>query len=59
MTLLCGKVTVTLHYFTLHSLDSELLKMTVGCGMCHINTNMYSTTGVFTLENPRKQSGHT
>jgi hypothetical protein len=26
---------------TLHSLDPKLVKMTVGCGICHINTKTY------------------
>jgi hypothetical protein len=25
---------VTLHYLTLHSIDPELVEMTVGCGIC-------------------------
>jgi hypothetical protein len=32
---------ITLHYITLHVLAPELVKMTVGCGICHINTKTY------------------
>jgi hypothetical protein len=40
------------HYIAFHSLDQKLVKMTVGCGLCHINTkHMYSTTEIFTQEN--------
>jgi hypothetical protein len=45
---------ITLHCIALHSLDPELVKMTVGCGTCHINT-----TEVFTKEKLRKYSGYT
>jgi uncharacterized membrane protein len=30
-----------LHYITLHSLDQKLVKMAVGCFICHINTKTY------------------
>jgi hypothetical protein len=29
----------------MHSLDLKLLRMTVGCGMCHINTEQLTETG--------------
>jgi hypothetical protein len=29
------------HYTALHSLDPELVKMTVGCGICHVNIKTY------------------
>jgi uncharacterized short protein YbdD (DUF466 family) len=32
---------IMLHYITLLSLDAELVKMTVGCGICHINIKTY------------------
>jgi hypothetical protein len=32
---------ITLHCIALHFLDPELVKMTVGCGKCHINTKTY------------------
>jgi hypothetical protein len=31
----------TLHYIALHSLDSELVKMTVGYGIYHTNIKIY------------------
>jgi hypothetical protein len=34
-------VHITLHYTALHSLDAKLVKMAVGCGICHINTERY------------------
>jgi hypothetical protein len=51
-----SEFTMLLHKFsyniTLHSLDPELVKMTVGCGICHINRNMYvQYTEVLTQEN--------
>jgi hypothetical protein len=33
-------------------MDPKLVKMTVGCGICHINTkHMYTPNGVLTQEN--------
>jgi hypothetical protein len=31
---------ITWHYITLQSLDQNLIRMTVGCGMCYINTKI-------------------
>jgi hypothetical protein len=46
---------VTLHNITLHSLDSELFKMTVGCGLCHINTKTYVQYNLsFRIRKPKK-----
>jgi hypothetical protein len=32
---------IALHYIALHSLDLKLVRMTVGCGICYINTKTY------------------
>jgi hypothetical protein len=43
---------ITLHCIALHPLDPELDKMTVGCGICHINAKTYvQYIEVFTQEN--------
>jgi hypothetical protein len=34
---------VTLYYITLCSLDPELVRMIVGCGICHMNTKNMCT----------------
>jgi hypothetical protein len=48
-----GPMNYSVHYVTLHSLVPKLGKLTVGSGICHINTNIYiySTTEVFICEN--------
>jgi hypothetical protein len=40
-------------YIMLHSLDKNVFKTAVGCGICHINTKIY------TRYSPRKQSDYT
>jgi hypothetical protein len=35
---------ITLHYIALHFLDPELVKMTLGCGMCNVNAKHMSST---------------
>jgi hypothetical protein len=32
---------ISLHYIALHSLDPELVKITLGCEIWHINTKKY------------------
>ena len=53
-------VFITLQYIALHSMDPKLVKMTVGCGICHINTkHMYRPSGVLTQEKPSIHSDYT
>jgi hypothetical protein len=52
-----GFALLYIHYIALHSMDPKSVKMTIGCGICHINTNntknrMYSITEALTKGNP-------
>jgi hypothetical protein len=41
-------------YITLHSIDPKLVKITVGCGVCHIDTkHVYNTNKILIQERPR------
>jgi hypothetical protein len=46
---------LALHYIALHSLDPNLVKMTVGSGICYINTKTYvQYNWSFHTRNPKK-----
>jgi hypothetical protein len=59
----CVTFLFTLHYIALLSMDPKPVKLTIRCGICHINTKntkyMCSITEDLKQENPRIHSGYT